>query len=77
MVSRTVSSQEVKLHIRTHKLRLTRHLGGTAGMVLANRLSEIENARVLVVEAGFPPTVVINYESPGGTYRSLAVRHQV
>lgn len=35
-------------------------------MVLANRLSEIPDFRVLVIEAGPEPTVVINYESPGG-----------
>lgn len=35
-------------------------------MVLANRLSEVPDFRVLVIEAGPEPTVVINYESPGG-----------
>lgn len=48
----------------THELTLFK--GGTAGMVLANRLTEVAEFRVLVIEAGPEPTVVINYESPGG-----------
>jgi hypothetical protein len=46
--------------------RLTILQGGTAGMVLANRLSEVPEFRVLVIEAGPEPTAVVNYESPGG-----------
>lgn len=35
-------------------------------MVLANRLTESGAQRVLVLEAGFEPTVVAAYETPGG-----------
>lgn len=40
--------------------------GGTAGLVLANRLTESGNQRVLVLEAGQEPTIVAAYATPGG-----------
>lgn len=40
--------------------------GGTAGLVLANRLTESGNQRVLVLEAGQEPTIVAAYSTPGG-----------
>ena len=40
--------------------------GGTAGLVLADRLSESGTQRVLVLENGPEPTVVEAYATPGG-----------
>ncbi len=38
--------------------------GGTAGMVLANRLTESANTTVLVIEPGSTPTVIKGYSAP-------------
>lgn len=43
-----------------------RRTGGTAGLVLANRLTESGDQRVLVLEAGQEPTIVAAYSAPGG-----------
>lgn len=40
--------------------------GGTAGLTLANRLTESGKFSVLVLEAGFNPEVVEAYATPGG-----------
>ncbi|KAI9846711.1 MAG: hypothetical protein M1837_003766 [Sclerophora amabilis] len=39
--------------------------GGTAGLALANRLTESGDQNVLVLEAGEAPTTVASYEAPG------------
>ena len=47
-------------------LILTSETGGTAGLVLGNRLSESGTNRVLVLEDGQAPEVVAAYAAPGG-----------
>lgn len=45
--------------------------GGTAGLVLGNRLSESGKHTVVVFEAGGPPTDMRTYSPPGGNIFAL------
>lgn len=45
--------------------------GGTAGLVLGNRLSESGKHTVVVFEAGSDPTVMRTYSPPGGNQFGL------
>lgn len=45
--------------------------GGTAGLVLADRLTESGRYNVVVFEAGGPPTDVRTYATPGGNQYAL------
>lgn len=45
--------------------------GGTAGLVLGNRLTESGQHTVVVFEAGGPPTDVRTYATPGGNQYAL------
>ena len=53
--------------------------GGTAGMVLANRLTESSNTTVLVIEDGSPPTVIKGYSAPSSQFQvsgELGISHR-
>lgn len=45
--------------------------GGTAGLVLANRLTESANTTVLVIESGSAPSVIKSYSTPGASQQIL------
>jgi choline dehydrogenase len=46
-------------------------LGGTAGLALANRLTESGTQTVLVLEAGQAPAIVSSYRPPGANQEVL------
>ncbi|KAF5246879.1 hypothetical protein FAUST_1064 [Fusarium austroamericanum] len=50
----------------TRDTELMRNTGGTAGLVVANRLTESGKFRILVLEAGPDPNVVAAYKPLGG-----------
>lgn len=52
--------------IVSRRIRFDAIVGGTAGLVLANRLSESGEQRVLVLESGPKPDVVAAYRPAGG-----------
>lgn len=51
--------------------------GGTAGLVLANRLTESGKHTVVVFEAGGPPPDVRTYATPGGNQYALNGRNEI